>query len=196
MLKIAEIKTRVRDRIGDELGPFGFQRRGGACYRRFQHGLCVVEPVFLSNTNAAYFATNTATFNLNVGIYFSFIESIGGDADRIIDGEHAPSEYACHLRACLLRKYKVRAEHGSRRDLWMMHEFESRSAEIEKDLTRALLKKALPWFAEYTSLHTAYRTIAKKRDGDATAGKIFGLGAIGCPWRQRLLAGFDEAGVL
>lgn len=110
-MKLKELQDAIRAGISPLLTRAGFEHHDSAFYRSQPDVIQVATIGCLSKRDAHYFQTNTASFSMGLGIYYTFLpwqDALHITADpfreRPMD-KPFPHEYECRLRRCLLRDF-------------------------------------------------------------------------------------------
>ncbi|TWI71100.1 uncharacterized protein DUF4304 [Desulfobotulus alkaliphilus] len=140
---------------------------------------------FLNSQNAAYFNSNTASFSLNIGVFFNLQNII-----------IKPKEYESNIRGQILRdfrqKHPMKLKGFSwchperwRRDIWWVDKDGQNLEHILANACRLTKEKALKWFEKYSDPdHVIWLLKHGKENGK---GGPFGFGSIGSPSRTDLI---------
>ncbi|KQC12296.1 MAG: hypothetical protein APR63_02840 [Desulfuromonas sp. SDB] len=143
---------------------------------------------FLDKHNAAYFNTNTASFSLNLGIYFNFEEK----------SEFHPQEYHAHIRGCLTRNFYQKHPmdlngfslfhpERFRRDLWWVDGDGSNLKSVTVNAVKRINTKADPWFNRHSKVDYVLKYLKTKPEQEPHKGGPFGFGSINSPARLNLI---------
>ena len=104
MVSISEIRKRIVNEIADCLSDIGFTSGKEQTFYTVSEGtIHVVKICFLDRRHAAYFGSNTASFSLELGVFYTFVPFSRDIAGYDEDSEVFPKHYECHIRGCLLR---------------------------------------------------------------------------------------------
>ena len=140
---------------------------------------------FLNSKNAAYFNSNTASFTLNIGVFFNFQDTIS-----------KPKEYESHIRGQILRDFRQKnpmnlKEFGWfhperwRRDIWWVDKDGQNLKHILVSSCRLTENKALKWLDKYSDLDHAIWLLKSKKEN--LKGGPFSFGSIGSSCRLELI---------
>ncbi|MDY0360760.1 MAG: DUF4304 domain-containing protein [Desulforegulaceae bacterium] len=144
---------------------------------------------FLNSKNAAYFNTSTASFSLNIGIFFNFLENVTN-----------PKEYEAHFRGQILRNFyqkhpmdlkKFSWLHPERwrRDIWWVDKDGKNLKNILLSSRRLTKDKVLNWLDKYSDIDKAIWFLKNKKEN--FKGGPFGFGNIKSPCRLKLIKNLE-----
>jgi len=197
MARIRDLRTAISDGIADTLSPRGFTRTATASFwREAEDVLQAVTITFLDRSHAARFNTNTASFGLELGIFYTFIPRIEGEPATLPD---PPAHFECHIRRTLRRRLPQIAPatgyslaHRLRRDIWWINPTGANLQRVIRGAQRKVRRHAAPWLERFSDLAYAKRYLETRRA--TPAGAPFNLGRVGCPYRRELIGWLGRRG--
>jgi len=193
MVSVNELRNKIFSEISTCLMSIGFtNEKGYAFYAQSQDVIQVIQISFLDRRHANYFGTNTASFSLEMGIFFSFINTSGDMSQSYVKQMILPKIYECHIRRNLSRDISQKAPKKDlskpdrkRRDIWWV---ERSGANInEESANRVILKRAKRWLSRFSDIKYAYRYLKRGAWKDPWQGGPHNIGVKGCPLRQKLM---------
>lgn len=195
MVRIAPLRTAIADGVAAILAPRGFTRSGAASFwREAPDVLQGVTITFLDRSHAARFNSTTASFGLELGVYYTFVPRIQGGTASLAT---PPAHHECHIRRVLRRRLCQIAPpsgysmaHRFRRDIWWVRPDGANLTRVIRGAQRQVRRHAPPWLERFSDLGYAVRYLQTRRA--TPAGEPFNLGRIGCPYRLDLIARLTE----
>lgn len=195
MISINELRGKIIHEISGCLRSLGFTNANRhTFYAQSQDTIQVIEISFLDRRHAAYFGSNTASFSLELGIFFSFITPSENNGQSHTNQILLPKIFECHIRGNLLRDISQKAPSKDlstpdkiRRDIWWIDRSGSNIDEVLDSATRVIRKRAKPWLQRFSDIHYTYRYLQCGAGKNAWQGGPHNLGAKGCPFRQKLM---------
>ena len=155
----------------------------------------MVKLCFLDRRHAAYFGSNTASFGLELGIFYTFIPRDEKIAASDTKETVMPKIFECHIRGCLLRDFRqpppqkiLSSPSGKRRDIWWVDSSYSNIEDVLKSATRVLRRHAESWLNKFSDLKYAYRYLRYRSEKNSWEGGPFNIGKKGCPLRKELMS--------
>ena len=98
MGKIGDFKNHIIEVFSDTLKSIGFDTDyPPTFYCSLSDVIQIVHLGFLTKDQARYFNSNTASFTINLGLFYPFIES--NNLNRL------PKEYECHVRGIISKNF-------------------------------------------------------------------------------------------
>ena len=145
----------------------------------------IVHIDFLNKNNAAYFNSNTASFTLNLGIFFDLSDhqnlypkeyeaQIRGKAERDFHQKHPMN----------LKGFPLFHPERRRRDIWWVEKDGANLDFILVNASRIITQKAIGWLDKYSDINYIIDFLKNKKEIDSGP---FGFGVIGSPCRQNLI---------
>ncbi len=186
MKNITEIQQQIKSALSDCFLALGFNISKSPTFYHYQNDIVrIVHIDFLSKNNASYFNSNTASFILNLGIYFNL-----SDQKNLY-----PKEYEAQIRGILERDFHQKnlmnlkgfsLFHPERRrhDIWWVEKDGSNLEFLLSNASRVIRKGAIKWLNKYSEIKQVINYLKKKREINKCP---FGFGAIGSPCRLNLI---------
>lgn len=197
MISINDLRNKVVNEILVCLRGVGFTSENGhSFYAQSKDAIQVIEICFLDRRHAAYFGSNTASFSLELGVFFSFITPSENNGQSHTNQILLPKIFECHIRGTLLRdisQKKLRKELSCtgpderRRDIWWVERSGANIDEVLGSATRVIRKRAKQWLERFADIHYAYKYLKRGEGKNSWQGGPFNLGRKGCPFRQKLM---------
>lgn len=195
MISINELRNKVVNEISACLKSIGCTSENGhTFYAQSQDTIQVIEISFLDRRHAAYFGSNTASFSLELGVFFSFIPPAENITQSHTNQILYPRSFECHIRGNLLRDISQKAPGKAlstpdkrRRDIWWVERSGANIDEVLDSATRVIRKRAKRWLERFSDIRYAYRYLQRGAGKNAWQGGPHNLGAKGCPLRQKLM---------
>lgn len=200
MVLVKDIKQEIENDLSPFISQVGFVFHDGAWYSGNEDLIKVMQIQHFTIDLARFFKTNTATFNLNLGVYYKFITKINeGEFKNGKDEPLFPKAYECHIRRCLLRSFIQNPPNKDlnqidrrRRDIWYINEDASNLNVIIDEVKKVVASEGMRWFEQFSDLSFAFKHIKSGSEGNAWEGKPFGLGARNSPIRRRYIKNFSS----
>ena len=143
MVSIGEIRNRIVHDIADCLSELGFtSEKEYTFYALSKVTTHVVKICFLDRRHAASFGSNTASFSLELGVFYTFVPSSRDVARSDTDSDLFPKHYECHFRGNLLRD--IPQSEPCRDYAW-------------DEETQVAIKGARKWLASFLKQRYGYR---------------------------------------
>lgn len=189
MKKISEIQSQIKSSLSHCCSSLGFDvDKSPTFYNSQIDVLRILHIGFLDVKNAAYFNSNTASFILNLGIFFNSGES----------SKPYPKEYEAHVRGTLLRDFYQKNPmelkgfsffnpERRRRDIWWVEKDGSNLDDLLAHASHVIKRNAFKWLDQYSNIEYVIKYLESKREKSSWQGGPFGFGAIGSPCRQNLI---------
>ncbi|MGD8912339.1 MAG: hypothetical protein PVJ68_06300 [Candidatus Thiodiazotropha sp.] len=189
VMKISDIQKEIKDSISHRLESKGFFVDKSPTFYNIKDNLIrIVHIDFLSRKNATYFQSNTASFTLNLGVNYN-IEN---------KANFYPNEHDSHIKGCIIRTFRQKSPmdlkgfpllhpERRRRDIWWVYRDASNLNNLLSNAVRVLDRKAIQWLERYSDIDFVIRVLQSKKEIDPWKGGPFGMGKIGCPYRNDLI---------
>ncbi|MGA1871050.1 MAG: DUF4304 domain-containing protein [bacterium] len=188
-MKIFEIQNKIQNYIGQCLSNKGFDIDNTPTFYNLKDDIIrIIHISFLRRRDASYFNSNTASFNLNLGVNYNF---------KNIKDFH-PKEYESHIRGCLLKDFSQKNPMNlkgfplfhperKRRDIWWVENNASNLEHLLANVSRIIDKNAIKWLDNFSDIAFTIRFLKKKKEIDSWKGGPFGFGSIVSPYRLHLI---------
>ena len=186
---------KFRSAILDGIGPSDFKHSAPSTFwRPSGENLLAVTVDFLDRSHASRFNSNTASFGLELGVFFTFIPRPNGE---IASSESLPPHFECHLRGALRRGLTQVApasgyslEHRLRRDIWWVAPDGRNLDRVVQSANRVLRRQSGPWFGRFSNPEHVSSFL---EHNTAQRGTLpFNVGRRGSPFRKELLGRITE----
>lgn len=189
MIKISDLQKRIKDSLSDCCRSIGFNIEASPTFYNAKNDIIRILHIdFLNRRHAEYFNSNTASFTINLGVFFNFEGKIS----------FYPKEYEAHIRGHIIKDFRqtnpmdlkgfsLFHPEKRRRDIWWV---ESDGSNLDYLLTNAgrLLKaKAVRWLDKYSDIDYVIYFLETKHGTEVWQEGPWGLGSIGSPGRQNLI---------
>jgi hypothetical protein len=159
-VNVPGLRTRILEAVGASARTLGLHpcRDGGYCTE--SRGITRLLTVsFLDRRHAAYFGTCTASFSLEVGVWFSDPRTTESASEP-----STPRHLECQIRHLLVRdllqsppSLDLPAPDGSRRDIWWLSRIGDNLGDVAASASKAVAQQAPPFFARFSNPGRAYR---------------------------------------
>jgi hypothetical protein len=188
-MNISEMQNQIVLSLSFCFSNIGFETdKKPVFYKRLKNAVTVGQINFLDTKSASCFNSNTASFTINLGIYF-----ICENHDNPL-----PKEHECDVRGILLRNFYQKNPmnlkgfsffHPERRrqDIWWVEKDGSNLNGILSNASWIVCGMAEDWINKYTDIKYILHYLKKKNEKSPVKGGPFGFGAIGSPQRQSLI---------
>ena len=112
-----------------------------------------------------------------------------------MDGRLRPKEYACDVRRVLSKT--ITQPESEKPNIWFVGEDGANLSRVVEDARAVLLTVGMAWFEEFSEL-SRILSFAKNEPEEwdekgTTLIGTWGLGRLGCPHRQELIADIETA---
>jgi len=200
MIFIKDIKQKIINDLSLFVTQLGFVFHDGAWYADSKDLIKVIQIQHFTTDLARSFKTNTATFNVNLGVYYKFfIERNESQLSNSTNLLFFPKEYECHIRRCLLRDFnqdvpnkKLNQIDKRRKDIWYVNDDSSNLDIVIEGVKRVLAKEGIKWFNQFSDLSYTFKFIKSSSEGNAWEGKPFSFGARNSPIRRKYIKDFSS----
>lgn len=188
-MKISELRKYIHNSLSKCLLDKNFKSLHPQTFQRFTPDVIEIFSIkFLDKHNAAYFNTNTASFSLNLGIYFNFEERT----------DFYPQEYHAHIRGCLTRNFyqkhpmdlkgfSLLHPERCRKDLWWVNRDGSNLKSVTVNAVKRINTKVDSWFIRYSTIEYVLKFLKTNYEQEPHKGGPFGFGSINSPARLNLI---------
>lgn len=195
MVSIGNIRNKIIHDITDCMSDLGFTSdKDHTFYSFWKDTIHVVKICFLDRRHAAFFGSNTASFSLELGVFYTFVprsENITASDNKEIV---LPKMYECHIRGCMLRDFRQKppqkilsSPDRKRGDIWWVDSSCSNLEDVLKSATRVIRKHNKSWLNKFSDLKYAYRYLRGRSGKNSWKGGPFNIGKKGCPLRKELV---------
>jgi len=144
--------------------------------------------VFLNRQQARRFGCTTASFCLEVGVFYTFAPNAA------LGALGWPDPAACHIRALLPRPYRQRPPNRDlprvdrrRRDIWWVDESKGDLDRILRKATETIAKRAKPLLQRYSDPEFTYWYLKRWPGTALVVGAPFNVGTKDSPQRRVLI---------
>lgn len=188
-MKISELKKKIKDSLSDCCSAIGFDIETSPTFYNTKNNIIrIIHIDFLKNNHAAYFNSNTASFSINLGVFFNFEGKIN----------YHPKEYEADIRGHVLRDFRQKKPMNlkgfsffhperRRRDIWWVQADGANLDDLLTNARRAVKANALKWLDKYSNIDFAINFLTKKQETEVWQEGPWGVGSIGSPMRQDLI---------
>lgn len=184
---ISAIKEKIIVSLAETCQPIGFKKVHDQIFANKKHDVIRLLRIdFLNTRHASTFNSCTASFSLELGIFYNFTSYVGlcPEFDKI------------HIRGALLRDFYQKSPQNLkgfglfhperwRRDIWWVNKNGNNINQVTKSASRVVRRKAIKWLDKYSDLDNALYFL-KNCPEKATTGPFF-LGKIDSPYRSKLI---------
>ena len=193
MGKINDIKNQIIVVFSNTLKSMGFDiAHPPTFYCSSSDVIQIIHLGFLTKDQARYFNSNTASFAIDLGLFYPFIASnpLGS----------LPKEYECHVRGKVRRNffqkhpmsmkgYSFFHPERWRRDIWWVEENGTNLNKVIYHANKLLETKAKKWLNKYSDLQTIYNFLQSRNE---KSNGPFGFGIKGSPARKSHIEAIEK----
>jgi hypothetical protein len=191
MKTISEIQNQIRLSLSNCCSSIGFDVANNPTFYNhlnINKTVRIIHIDFLNAKSAAFFNSNTASFILNLGIYFNTENQ----------NNLYPKEYEAQIRGTLIKDFRQKNPKDlnglplfhperRRRDIWWVEKDEMKLDGLLANASRIITNNAMKWLDKYSNIEYIISYLKKKNVIDQWKGGPFGFGSIGSPFRQNLI---------
>jgi len=181
-----DVNRALREVVWPALKREGFGRRTGRTAWRDQPDEVDLVTFWSHNAyNAGALRINTVSFQLHLGVHPRCRTS---EETPVKNGSLRPQEAACDFRRILLKPFQQ--DETNRPEIWFLRSDGSNLQEVVKAARDLLLSEGLAWFDSLKGVDRMLQTALHEPLTRETPG---GMGNLGSPFRQRLIADLEAA---
>jgi len=189
------VNAELRRIVWPTLRDYGFaSRTQRVAWRDYPDSVAVVDFWSFNAYNAEVMGVTSFSFQVSLGIR-ALCSSEGRDHIKTVDGRLRPKESACDVRRVLWKT--IGQDETQHPYIWFVRGDGSNLSEVVEDACSVLLATGIAWIDEFSDL-SRILSFAKNEPEEwdekgTTITGTWGLGRLGCPHRQRLIADIEAA---
>ena len=189
MTKYSELQNKILLSISNCCFSIGFTIEASPTFYNTQNDIIRILHVdFLNKKNSSYFNSNTASFSLNLGVFFNFEEDIS----------NIPKEYDAQIRGHLIKDFRQKSPMNlkgfslfhperRRRDIWWVEPNGINIDYLINNATRIIEKKAIKWLDKYSDIDFVIEFLKTKKGTEVWQEGPWIISPIGSQYRIDLI---------
>ena len=157
-MSVKRFREEIKNKFIDILNPYRFNTTSDSTFHLHENELVkVIQIVHLRKVDANIIGTNTASFTINLGIFYTFIPLEYEIRTSNVGGLLLPEEYQCHVRKILFRSIFQNVRVQKRRDIWFIESAGNNLDRIISFAQKEFVSQGFKWFNAFSNIEYVYR---------------------------------------